>query len=167
LGARATPVGIPVFISYWLPPALWCAGVLVLSGDWGSAQNTLGLVQWLLSWIPALSPAQIEVIHGYCRKSAHVLGYGVLCFLWFRAFQGNLGYRAKRAALWSLGLSLVVALVDEGHQSFLQSRTASLRDVGLDFLGLFLAAWFTAAFWRPRSGPGPGSGTGATPGANG
>jgi len=156
LGAKAAWLRTPVYFSYWLPPLLWCAVVLLFSGDWGSSRHTLGLLRWLLSWIPSLSPAQINMIHYYCRKSGHVLAYGILYFLWFRAFQGNLYYRVKKAALWSLGLSLLVALVDEGHQAMIGSRAGSLQDVGLDFSAVLLTALLTAIFWRPRPRPKPG-----------
>ena len=153
MGAKAARPRTPVFFGYWLPPLLWCALVLIMSGDWGSARNTLGLLGWLLSWISPLDPAHFQVINFYCRKAGHVLAYGVLYFLWFRAFQGNPGYSMKKSALWSLGLSLLMTLVDEGHQWFIGSRTGSLWDVGLDFSASLLAALLTAIFWQPRCRP--------------
>jgi VanZ family protein len=155
LHAKAAWLRTLVFYSYWLPPLLWGTVVLLFSGDWGSSGHTLGLLRWLLSWIPSLSPAQIMAIHSYFRKSGHVLAYGILYFLWFRAFQGHLSYRVKNAALWSLGLSLLVALVDEGHQAMITSRGGSLQDVGLDFSAALLAALLTAIFWRSRPRPKP------------
>ena len=131
----------------------------MLSGDLGSSGNTLSLVRWLLSWmIPSLSPAQVLVIHGYLRKCGHVFAYGVLYFLWFRAFQGNLHYSPKKSFLWALGLSLLLALADEGHQSLYQARTGGLGDVGLDFSASLLAALLTAISWRPRPRPNPVAG---------
>ncbi len=141
-------------VTYWLPPLLWCAGVLTLSGDLGSATHTLGLVQWLLSWLP-LSPAQTLVVHGYFRKAGHVVAYGILYFLWFRAFQGSLHYRPRKSFFWALGLSLLMSMLDEGHQSLYQVRTGSLLDVGLDFSAAVLAALLTAIWWRPRLKPEP------------
>jgi VanZ family protein len=156
LDAKAAWLRTPVYFSYWLPPLLWCTVVLLFSGDWGSSGHTLGLLRWLLSWIPFFSPAQIMAIHSYLRKSAHVLAYGILCFLWLRAFQGHLYYRVQKAAVWSLGLSLLVALVDEGHQAMITSRSGRLQDVGLDFSAALLAALLIAIFWRPRPRPKPG-----------
>jgi len=140
----------PGFFSYWLPPLLWCALVLLFSGDWGSSWHTLGWLGWLLSRISSLNPAQINMIHYYCRKSAHVLAYGILYVLWFRAFQGHLCYRIRYAALCALGLSLLVALTDEGHQTMVSSRSGSLYDVALDVSAALLVAGLTAIWWRLR-----------------
>lgn len=121
--------------------------MLALSGDLGSARNTQKLLHWLL---PTLSPAQFELIHFYLRKGVgHAGDYGLLYFLWFRAFRADLGYRGGRAFLWSLGLCLAVALLDEGHQSLLASRTGSLGDVGLDLAGSSGAALLLTIFRTP------------------
>jgi VanZ family protein len=123
--------------------------MLALSGDLGSGNNTGKLLHWLL---PNLSPAHFELIHFYLRKGlGHVGDYGFLYFLWFRAFRGGLGYRGGRAFLWSLGLCLAVALLDEGHQTLLASRTGSLRDVGLDLAGSSGAALILTIFRTPGS----------------
>ncbi len=91
------------------------------------------------------------MIHGYLRKAGHAVTYGVLYFLWFRAYQGHLHYSLKKAFLWSLGVCLMVALLDEGHQAMLPSRTGRLADVVLDSAGSTLGAMITFAFWTPRS----------------
>jgi VanZ family protein len=123
--------------------------MLALSGDLGSANTTGKLLHWLL---PTLSPAHFELIHFYLRKGVgHVGDYGFLCFLWFRAFRGGLGYRGGRAFLWSLGLCLALALLDEGHQTLLASRSGSLRDVGLDLAGSSGAALILTIFRTPGS----------------
>jgi VanZ family protein len=139
------------FFLYWLPPWLGTAAILTLSGDWGAAANTLGLVKWLLSCLPFLTPEQVLLIHGYLRKAGHAVTYGVLYFLWFRAYQGHLHYSLKKAFLWSLGVCLMVALLDEGHQAMLPFRTGRLADVVLDSAGSTLGAMITFAFWTPRS----------------
>ncbi len=66
----------PNFLYYWLPPLLWGLAVLSLSGDVGSDTNTRHLLQWLLSWLVALKPAQIDLINFFLRKTGHVLAYG-------------------------------------------------------------------------------------------
>jgi VanZ family protein len=130
------------FLRYWLPVLVWSGVMLALSGDLGSSDHTGKILHWLL---PNLSEDDFNVIHFYLRKGVgHVFDYGILYFVWSRAFRGDLGYRGGRAFLWSLGVCLTVALLDEGHQSFLASRTGSLSDVALDLAGSSLAALILA-----------------------
>lgn len=141
---------------YWLPPAAWCGTVLLLSGDLGASKNTYGILKWLLSWFPLLSPAQFDLFHGYFRKTVgHFGNYGLQYFLWFRAFQGQLHWRPGRVFLVSVALCLAMALLDEGHQAFFASRGSSLWDVALDLSGSACVALFTWIFWTPRVQPAP------------
>jgi len=140
---------------YWLPPLAWCGVVLTLSGDLGSSRNTLGILNWLLSWFPPLSPDQFDLIHFYFRKTlGHFGNYAFVYFLWFRALRGQMGYRRVRAFLWSLGLCLSLALLDEGHQALFPSRGSSLLDVALDLAGASTAALITSIFRTPRQAAG-------------
>ena len=124
---------------------------MILSGDWGSSHNSLGMLKWLLSRFVALDPAQLYKLNFFLRKTGHAVSYGILCFLWFRAFVGQAGYRRGRSVLLSLGLCLLLALMDEGHQALTQLRGASILDVLLDLLGAGLAALITLAVWTPRA----------------
>ena len=137
-------------MGYWLPPVLWGLAVLCLSGDLGSGKNTLGILQWLLSWFVALEPAQLNMINFYLRKTGHILAYGLMNLLWFRAFRGHAHYGPWRACLWSLGFCLLFSSIDEGRQWFYPSRGASIWDVILDMTGAALGALVTAAVWRLR-----------------
>jgi VanZ family protein len=141
----------PHFVYYWLPPTLWGVAVLCMSGDVGSGQNTLGLIKWLLAWVVALTPAQLKIINYYVRKTGHVLAYGSMYFLWFRAFREHAEYGPWRTFIWSLGFCLLFASLDEGRQWFYPSRGSSIWDVALDMSGSSLAALITAAVWRPGS----------------
>lgn len=156
LGARLQLFRVTDLLLYWFPPLLWTAAILTLSGDLGSYRNTLGLLEGLLSWLP-LTAAAIEALNSYLRKAGHAVAYGSLYFLWFRAFRGQRGFGPGRAFLWSLALCLLLAVMDEGHQSFLASRTGSFRDVALDLGGAGLGALLSLAFWHPRSEATPDS----------
>ncbi len=137
------------FLWCWLPPLVWCGVILILSGDLGSSQHTFGILKWLLSWFPPLTPAQFELLHHYLRKTlGHFGNYAFLYFLWFRAFRRGTGFGAGRAFLGSLGLCLALALLDEGHQAMFASRGSSLRDVALDLSGSITAA-LAAWLFRP------------------
>jgi VanZ family protein len=132
------------FLWYWLPPLAWCGVMLLMSGDLGSAKNTGSLLEWLLSWFPPLSPAQLTSLHFLVRKAiGHFGNYSCLYFLWFRASRGHLGWTSGRAFSLGLGICLLMALMDEGHQLMFASRTGSLRDVALDLSGAATAALVT------------------------
>jgi VanZ family protein len=139
------------FLSYWLPPFLGTAAILVLSGDLGASSRTLNLVNWLLSWAPFLSPAHLETLNAALRKGGHLFGYGILFSLWFRALRGRQVYGRGKSVAWSLAVCLAVALVDEGHQCLVSSRTGSFPDVALDLAGATLGAVLTRRRWSSRS----------------
>ena len=154
----------PQFLYYWLPPLVWGVAVVCMSGDLGSASRTRHLLQWLLSGWVSVTPAQLKIINHYLRKTGHLLAYGSMYFLWFRAFRGHGGYGPWGAFIQSLALCLAVAGLDEGRQWFYSSRGGSLQDVGVDMAGATLGALISTMVWRPRlpaglwaeSGGGPG-----------
>jgi VanZ family protein len=98
----------------------------------------------------ALKPAQLNLINFYVRKTGHLLAYGLMYFLWFRALRQHADYGPRRAFLWALGLCLFFASMDEGRQGFYSARGSSIHDVILDMSGAGLAALITGAVWRPR-----------------
>jgi VanZ family protein len=156
-GEGTEPLGLstpiwrkPHFINYWAPPLLWGLAVLAMSGNMGSGANTRNVLQWLLSWFVALKPAQLDLINFYVRKTGHLLAYGFMHFLWFRALREHAGYGPHRAFLWALGFCLFFASMDEGRQGFYPSRDSSIGDVILDMSGASLAGLITLAVWRPR-----------------
>jgi VanZ family protein len=129
--------------------------VLCLSGDLGSGKNTLGILKWLFSWFVDLELAQLNLINVYARKTGHVMAYGLMYFLWFRAFREDVNYGPRRACLWSLGFCLFFSSMDEGRQWFYASRGASIWDVILDMSGASLTALIAAAVWTPGTKTAP------------
>ena len=131
---------LPNLLAIWGPPCLWGLAILSLSGNAGSGSNTMRLMQWLLSGFPSLTYQDIEAIHWYLRKFSHMVAYGVLYLLWFRAWKRQVPHRSGLSLKLALLFSLVVALLDEGYQTFFPERTGSLADVALDMTGAGLAA---------------------------
>ena len=117
----------------------------------GSSKNSLGLLKWLCSWFVDLEPAQVKTLNFYVRKTGHVLSYGLMYFLWCRAFRAQAHYGPWRACLWSLGFCLFYASMDEGRQWFYSARGAGIGDVCLDMSGASLAALIAGAVWTPGS----------------
>ena len=100
-----------------------------------------------------MSPRTIWLILVFMRKCAHVIEYTVLAVLLWRALRSvpTLGTRSVivfGAVL--LGCALFAAS-DEFHQTFVKSRTPSVRDVFLDVGGALLGLLMGASFARGHS----------------
>jgi VanZ family protein len=139
------------FLGRWFPLIVWLCFIFFMSTGTFSADNTSLIIGPVLHFLfPGLPPDQIETIHGIIRKGAHVFEYFVLGLLFFRVF--GAGKRGAWKWQWSLLAVAGVAawaLGDELHQSFVMTRTASLRDVAIDTTG-GLVAQFVGAFWNLR-----------------
>jgi len=123
----------------WGPLILWMAVISGLSTDAFSAAETGRLLMPLWGWLfPGASPASLDLLHAVVRKGAHVTEFAILALLWYRAldWRGS-GWRAK-AALTAFVLAAGFGALDEAHQMFVPSRTASIVDVGWDSLGAVL-----------------------------
>ncbi len=136
----------------WLPPILWMALILALSTDAGSAAHTgRFLLPILRALFPSASPGQLDAMHAVIRKLGHFTEYAVLGALWLRALvRGHpLGAAAWRAWL----IAAAWAIVDEGFQSTVASRTSSAFDVALDAAGALaaVAVLARAPRWRRAS----------------
>ena len=119
------------------PLLLWLAFISFASTREFSADNTSQLVRPVLLWLfPSISEARLATVHFLTRKAAHFSEYAVLAFLARRAFITSAQAFIQR--YWfQLALLLVViyALLDEFHQSFVPSRTASIYDSAIDIAG--------------------------------
>ena len=126
----------------WLPPVIWMALIFGGSTDVLSGEHTSRFVLPFLRWLFSghLNPDQLDWGHLLIRKAGHVTEYAVLSVLfWFALCRPRLGPDAKlnnRGPWLTVCLAVVLtvcyAALDEYHQSFTPSRTASLHDVVID-----------------------------------
>ncbi len=108
------------------------------STDLMSGAHTSRYLTPFLRWLdPGISPATINEVHIFVRKTAHVLEYAILTGLLFRALRGLIDGFWRRALLAFLP-ALIFAAVDEYHQSFVPTRSASIYDVLIDYTGALL-----------------------------
>ncbi len=123
----------------WGPPIVWLAVISVFSTDAFSANQTGHFLIPVLRWLfPGASRATLNLFHVGIRKGMHVVEFGVLAILWYRAVAwGGSGWQPK-AALTAFLLAAGIGALDEVHQTFVPSRTASMVDVGWDSLGAVL-----------------------------
>jgi VanZ family protein len=102
-----------------------------------SSMNTSRFIGPLLLWLfPNISEARLASIHLIIRKLGHVTEYAILAIFIRRAFVTSSKSFIQRN-WFELGLLIVVcyALLDEFHQSFVPSRTASIYDSAIDVVG--------------------------------
>jgi len=139
----------------WIAAILWLIVIAIESTQYLSAHNTSRILYPLLHFLFGLNHARFEHWHFYLRKGGHVFGYGLLSILLFRAWRetlptpGNPKWTLRWSTVAVVGTVLVAGL-DEWHQSFLPTRTGTLHDVILDTCAgiaaqvlLFLSArWF-------------------------
>lgn len=84
------------------------------------------------------------------RKTAHMAAFGVLAWLSFRALAGaRPSWPKGRLFVASLIFTVLYAASDEWHQTFVPTRSGSVRDVAIDTAGAVLAL-FTLYLRRRR-----------------
>jgi VanZ family protein len=143
----------------WIAAILWLIVIAIESSSYLSAHNTSRILYPVLHFLFGLSWEQFEPCHFFIRKGGHVFGYGLLSILLFRAWRetlhdaGNAKWAFRWANIAMLG-TLLVASLDEWHQSFLPSRSGRWQDVVLDTCGgitaqvllLLWVKWFSPNF---------------------
>lgn len=93
--------------------------------------------------------AAAEEIHYYVRKTAHVTEYFILTLtILFPLYVNSL--RGKKWLLTSFALGVLFASLDEYHQSFVGGRGPSVRDVGIDSIGITVAVLAAGIFYYIR-----------------
>lgn len=135
----------------YAPLIIWMAIIFFASTGEFSASNTTLVIKPLLRWLfPHITDERIAVFHFLLRKCGHFSEYAILAWLAAPAFMASSHSSLRRhwfvAALF---LVCLYALLDEYHQSFVASRTASIYDSLIDMLG-GVTALVLAAVWRRK-----------------
>ncbi|HYF77183.1 MAG TPA: VanZ family protein [Symbiobacteriaceae bacterium] len=86
------------------------------------------------------------------RKAAHMAAFGLLAWLGHRALAGTFRtWSRARLLAAALALTVLYAISDEWHQTFVPTRYGSPRDVAIDTAGALIAL---ASIWfRSRRRP--------------
>jgi VanZ family protein len=139
----------------WTAAGLWIGLIAVESTDWFSAEHTSRFLYPILHFLLNIGPQAFQVVHHYLRKMGHFVGYFALSALLFRAWKDTLHPAKVRA--WALRwaasaffMSVLVASLDEWHQTFLPSRTGRVADVMLDGAAALTAQIMILLFLRFR-----------------
>ncbi len=147
-------VSRPNLVRAWWPAAVWICIIAIESTDSFSSQNTGRVLYRLITRLLGdIDYYYFEIFHHYLRKTGHVVGYGVLSLLllrgWRATFERTPGLLWRTSLLSWLGTVLVASL-DEWHQSYIPSRTGTWRDALLDSWAAF-AFLVIAYLWLRRS----------------
>jgi VanZ family protein len=161
---------IPAWLRAWWPAVAWACVIFTLSTDTFSSEHTATVLSFFVKWLfPHLTESQFHFIHHIIRKSAHFTEYFIFCILIYRGIRGD-----RKGWRWTWGLAALsvaagYSIMDEIHQAFVVSRTASPYDSLLDSLGAFFAfavlyLWFLLRREKLPTIQEPASGSGsATP----
>ncbi|MCU1343040.1 MAG: putative rane protein [Candidatus Acidoferrum typicum] len=145
MDARAQPSGS--LLKLWLPAIAWAILISGLSTDTFSSDRTsryiLPVLQWLL---PRASGDTLEWLQFLIRKTAHFTEYFAFSFLLLRAVRGQSRGWKIRWAITALVIAAGYSALDEFHQWFVPSRTASPWDSLLDTTGA-ATAQFVLWLW--------------------
>ncbi len=143
----------------WIAAGLWLFLIASESTDLASAYNTSRILYPILHFLMGLDPLRFLTWHFYIRKFGHFAGYFTLSLLLFRAWRATL--RGASLSRWSIQwagvaffMAALVASLDEWHQTYLPSRTGTVRDVFLDSIAALVAQiviflWLSSRNRRP------------------
>ena len=118
------------WLYYWLPVLLWMGVIFVASSR---------------SHLPFYVNETVDFM---TKKAGHITEYGVLAFLLWRAISKGRGWSALPSFGGAFVLSLLYAVSDEFHQTFVPGRNGTLTDIGLNALGVLLALGLVWWFFR-------------------
>ncbi|PYS70866.1 MAG: hypothetical protein DMF69_12245 [Acidobacteria bacterium] len=124
-------------LSRFAPLVLWLGFIFFASSNSFSASNTSRFIGPVVLWFfPDTSQETLTTIHFVVRKLAHFSEYAMLGLLAARAFRTSPNPSVHRYWFWiSATLIVLYALLDEYHQSFVPTRTASFVDSLIDISG--------------------------------
>jgi VanZ family protein len=107
------------FMRYWMPVILYAGLIFTISSF-------------------PLPPPKVEI--PFVDKFIHLIEYGILGFLFYRALR--VSKLASRVFLLAIIFSILYALSDEIHQSFVPGRNCDPWDLAADSLGIVLVALY-------------------------
>jgi VanZ family protein len=120
-----------------------------------SSDHTSRILFPVFHYLFGFTPEQFAPVHAVLRKTGHVLGYGFLSLLLYRAWRRTVyvAGHPRWSMVWSriaVLMTAFVASLDEWHQTFLPSRTGAFHDVVLDTCAGIAAQYCLYLFFTRR-----------------
>lgn len=122
----------------WILAIGWMAIIFYLSHQPGKESGELSS---LIAAIFSVIPLQEDQLHYLVRKGAHVFAYFLLAILL---------YSASRKWYVALVISVLYAMSDEFHQTFIPGRSGQISDVGIDSMGIILGIITFALIYKRK-----------------
>lgn len=104
-------------MSFWLPPVLWMGLIFFLSSFHKLQASPVGWQDFVV------------------RKLAHLCEYAALCFLYYRGLRNTTKVSLAKVLLLAFFMTVLYALSDEYHQTFISGRTGRFFDIWVDSFG--------------------------------
>lgn len=105
----------------------------------------LSLLIFTLSSRPKISLSDKTIVDFIIFKSLHMIEYALLFLLNYQAISNTTKINKKKVGLLAFLLTIVYAISDEIHQTYVPTREGRLRDVGFDTIGALIALFI---IWR-------------------
>ena len=136
----------------WLPAILWAVVISLASTDTFSASHTSRFIlPFLHRLLPYASEETLDRLHFIIRKVGHFTEYFIFGVILFRSIRGQRGGWSLKWAVLALAIAAGYSALDEFHQFFVPSRTASPWDSLLDTVGAAIAQVVTWLWVRLAS----------------
>jgi len=123
----------------WISVLIWMGVIFNFSAQNAEESSSLsqGISKILYNTISSLPGVKIELslFHSLLRQTAHFIVFLILALLLINAFRIS-GLNFNRSALYTFIFAVIYAALDEYHQSFVPGRTAELKDIVVDSLGI-------------------------------
>ncbi|MFB3165499.1 VanZ family protein [Neobacillus sp. 179-J 1A1 HS] len=138
---------------WWrLAAAIWMVSIIIVTQlPYFTGQNTAKVIQKAVETepntikTPNADPVDVNELNLIVRKITHVIVFGILAILLYNSLST---YQLPYILSWIL--TVLYAVSDEWHQSFMPGRVATYRDVLFDSLGAFIALFLTYLISKKR-----------------
>jgi len=138
-------------LAVWIPVLVMCGIIFLFSQDSLSDYHSNRILISILAFFHEATAQHLAELAYPFRKMAHVIVYGLLSLITYRALRGNRepGFYAP-LAMRSVVFCLLYASSDEIHQIFIPGRGPAVHDVLLDGLAATMAVIVLQGWYQIR-----------------